>query len=128
MYLRRKRNKNGSVSIVMVDKSGRSYREIKVIGTSSDADELERFALGAGRWMAHDGGQLELDFDESERVFRRHERCVYNIGFNTFGDRGIPDLVLRCGCQAPQHLPLHDNLHDTLRGKIQQISIIRQDL
>lgn len=83
MYLRRKRNKSGSVSIVMVDKSGSSYREIKVIGTSSEADELEWFALGAGRWMAHDGGQLELDFDEGERVFRRHERCIYNIGFNT---------------------------------------------
>ena len=118
MYLRRKRNRSGSVSIVIVDKSGGSYREIKVIGTSSDADELERLTIEAKRWMSHYGGQGELDFDESEQAFSedmnavsRIERTlldaprtilsgVYDeIGFNAIGDEILRHLAIARVCQ-----------------------------
>lgn len=88
MYMRRKRNRSGSITIVVVDKSEGKYREIKTFGTSTDPDEIDRFALEAGRWISGFGGQQELDFSESARALA--------------GVKGALALVERTMLDAPQ--------------------------
>ncbi|KAA6322673.1 hypothetical protein EZS27_027806, partial [termite gut metagenome] len=41
MFVRKKNNRSGSTSVVVVDKSGRRFRELKTIGVSSNAKELD---------------------------------------------------------------------------------------
>jgi len=49
MNMHRKRNRSGFITIVVVDKSEEKYREIKAFGTSTDPDEIDRFAHEAKR-------------------------------------------------------------------------------
>lgn len=79
MYMRRKRNRSDSISIVVVDKSDGTYRKIKTFGTSSDPVKLERYALEANRWISRYGGQQELDFDESARALSEVKNALARI-------------------------------------------------
>ena len=40
MYLRKKRNKSGSISVVVVDKSSGKYKEVKTIGIAKNASDV----------------------------------------------------------------------------------------
>ena len=116
--MRRKRNRSGSITIVVVDKSEGKYREIKTFGTSTDPDEIDRFALEAGRWISGFGGQQELDFSESaralagvkgalalvERTMLDAPQAILNrvydrIGFNAIGDDILRHLAVARVCQ-----------------------------
>ena len=118
MYMRRKRNRSGSISIVVVDKSDGNYREIKTFGTSTDPVELEKYAVEANRWISRYGGQQELDFEESERalgVVREAmsfvertmldapqailDRVYDRIGFNAIEDDILRHLAIARVCQ-----------------------------
>jgi len=46
MFLRKKRNKSGSITVQVIDKSNGTW-EIKTIGTSRDPNEIARLALQA---------------------------------------------------------------------------------
>ena len=41
LRIRKKKNKSGSISIVIVDRSNRGYKVIETIGYSKDKDEIE---------------------------------------------------------------------------------------
>lgn len=47
MFVRKKKNKSGSVSIQIIEKKGRAYRVIQSLGASADAEEIERLMLKA---------------------------------------------------------------------------------
>lgn len=118
MYMRRKRNRSGSITVVVVDKSKGKYREIKVFGTSKDPAEVDRYALEASRWISGFGGQQELDFHESaralagvkgalalvERTTLDAPQAILNrvydgIGFNAIGDDILRHLAIARVCQ-----------------------------
>lgn len=42
LRVRKKRNKSGSVSIVIVDRSNRGYKVVETIGCSKNEDEIEK--------------------------------------------------------------------------------------
>lgn len=67
VFIRRRRNKSGTVSVVVVDKSSGKFRELKTIGVSSDPRELVELERKARAWMDGHTGQLALDFDESDK-------------------------------------------------------------
>ena len=70
VFVRKKKNKSGVVSIQIIDKSYRKYRVLKTIGSSSDADEIEKFYLQAKKWIKNYAGQMSLDlFDNKKQVF-----------------------------------------------------------
>lgn len=113
MYVRHKRNRSGSITIVVVDKSNGAYREIKTFGTSKEPKELDGFLLEASRWISRYGGQQELDFDESARALSQVQQAlslvertmldapqtilnrVYDrIGFNAIGDDILRHLAI----------------------------------
>ncbi len=43
MFVRRKRNRSGSVSVQVIDKSS-GYRVVKTMGSADEPEELERLA------------------------------------------------------------------------------------
>jgi len=47
MFIRKKKNKSGSVSIQIIQKINRSNKVIKTIGSSKDVDEVEKLYLKA---------------------------------------------------------------------------------
>ena len=41
MFLRKRKNSTGTISVVIVDKNNGKYKEIKTIGISSDPSEID---------------------------------------------------------------------------------------
>jgi hypothetical protein len=42
MFVRKKKNRSGSVSVVIVSKERGKFRELQMVGVSSEADEIAR--------------------------------------------------------------------------------------
>ena len=47
MFVRKKRNRGGSVSVQLIDKQGGRYRVVRTFGSSCDAQEIESLTLQA---------------------------------------------------------------------------------
>ena len=75
MYVRREKNKSGSTSIVIVDKSHGRYLEIKTIGVSSDESEITHLVRQGRVWIGEHKatGQLKLDLFEEETTKKHDE-------------------------------------------------------
>jgi transposase len=123
MFIRKKKNRSGSVSIVVVDKSGHKYREKQTIGISSDPAEIERLCLEGQRWIHNYNGQQDLftqeekagiaarERDEVERVLDNIDNILINgtqlilgyvfknVGFNKIDDDILKQLVIARLCQ-----------------------------
>ena len=90
MYVRRKKNRSGKISVQVIDTSGSTDRLIKTIGSSSDSFEVEQLVEQAHRWMSDYTGQqaIALEYEEDHRLLTAiHSslRKVLLIG---------PDLIL----------------------------------
>ncbi len=110
MYVRKKKNRSGTISVVVVSKSSGQYKEIKSFGTVGSEEEAENLSDDAQRWIRSYAGQEEIDFEnnkgreleETKRVIGNMDavlingtqllldRIYDNIGFNS-----IPDEILR---------------------------------
>lgn len=110
MYIRKKKNRSGSISVVAVSKRSGRYREVKTFGTSDKVADIEKMYNEACLWLRTHSGQQELDFDdkkgkeqeETSRVLGNIDSVLINgtqllqsrvydaIGFNA-----IPDEILR---------------------------------
>jgi len=65
MFVRKKANKSGSVSVQIISKDG-GYRVVKTIGSARDRDEVERLAALGRRFIAGQDKQFAL-FPEDQR-------------------------------------------------------------
>ena len=118
MFIRRRKNKSGTTSVVVVDKSSGKFRELKTIGVASDDAEIEVLERKAREWMGHYTGQMALDFSDTERVRSEYRRMLSNvdrtllnmpqtilnriydrIGFNSIDDVILRHLVVARVCQ-----------------------------
>ena len=70
MFVRKKKNRSGTVSVVIADKSSGKFKELKTIGVSSDSDEIARLEIKARQWIDEYSGQLTLDFDENAQALQ----------------------------------------------------------
>jgi hypothetical protein len=52
MFIRKKQNKSGSISIQIIDTSGKTNRLIKTIGSSKDDNKLEELLKEAHRFIS----------------------------------------------------------------------------
>lgn len=66
MYVRKKKNKSGKVSIQIIDKSSGQYRVAKSVGHSADQTSIEKLLQTARQEMANLTGQQQLDFSAAE--------------------------------------------------------------
>ena len=68
MFIRKKKNRSGTTSIVVVEKRKGIYREIKTIGTSSDASEIGYLWFQGKKWISRHIGEQD--------VFEVHDRAL----------------------------------------------------
>lgn len=69
MFIRKKKNPSGVVSVQVIDKSRGTYRVVKTIGSSSDAQTIESLYQKGQKWIASYLGEqdiFELSDQESE--------------------------------------------------------------
>ena len=110
MYVRKKHNKSGTTSIVVVSKASGKYKEIKSFGASSSEEEISLLYEKAKAWIHSFAGQQELDFDdrcskeleETTRVVENMDsvlingtRLLLNQVYDSIGFDRIPDEILR---------------------------------
>ena len=127
MYIRTKRNKSGTISVVVVDKSSGKYREIETIGIAKDESAVDALMERGRQWIAEHEERMHpaLDFDgraeaarererrEVERVVSSIENVLLNgcelildrvfdlVGFNAIDDQVFRQLVhSRLSCPA----------------------------
>lgn len=66
MFVRKKKNKSGVISIQVIDKSSGSYKLLKTIGSSKEPNEIETFYKQGKNYIATYQGQQKLNFHESD--------------------------------------------------------------
>ncbi|MDR3118912.1 MAG: IS1634 family transposase [Mediterranea sp.] len=116
MFVRKKKNRSGSISIVVVDKSNGKFKEIQCFGSAKSEFEVAALYLKARLWMEEYGGQQLLDFTEpdlkmqeaieTKRMLSKVDSVLINgtqlllnriydgIGFNRIEDDILRHLVI----------------------------------
>ena len=68
MFIRKKKNRSGTTSIVVVEKRDSKYREIITIGTSNDIKDIESLYLKGKNWIHSHLGEQD--------IFEIHDQAV----------------------------------------------------
>ena len=110
MFIRKRRNPSGSISVAAVVKRHGKYREVKIFGTATTDEEVSKLYGDAQHWLKANGNQLPIDFDdECGRELDETIRVVGNMDavlingtqlllsqiYNSIGFNRIPDEILR---------------------------------
>ena len=74
MFARKKRNRTGTISVVVVDKSRGGFKEIRNFGIAKTEEEADRLYAKASEWVRRYGGQQEIEFVQSSITQRRYLR------------------------------------------------------
>lgn len=110
MFVRKKPNKSGLVSVQVIDKSQGKYKVVKTIGSSMDPLEIERLIAEGKRYAHKIMGLQEIDFTDHKKLYAdalssisSHKlvgiqyvlgRIFDDIGFNQINEELFKDLVL----------------------------------
>lgn len=110
MFVRKKVNRSGSISIVVVSKSHGKFTEVKKFGVAKSEEEADELFQKAQLWLRAYAGQQELDFnDRKSKELEETERVVDNMDavlingtqlllnqvYDSIGFDRIPDEILR---------------------------------
>ena len=146
MFVRKKRNRSGSTSIIVVDKSRGRFRELKTIGVSSDEKELAEFYKKGKRWVAcYRGEQDMFAIAEREREEKQVITCLLSnienimlngtqlilnqvfrlIGFDAIEDVVFKQLVVSRLCQPQSKVATVDYLKSHFDEDIELYRIYR---
>lgn len=68
MFVRKKKNPSGVISVQVIDKSSGKYVVKKTIGSSKDALQVEQLIYQAQEWIQVQTGQEDIDFTNYERL------------------------------------------------------------
>ena len=60
MFPRKKKNRTGTISVVVVDKSRGGFKEVKSFGVAKTEEEADRLYAEASEWIRRFGGQQEI--------------------------------------------------------------------
>jgi transposase len=110
MFVRKKPNASGLVSVQVIDKSRGRYRVVKTVGASADPGEVDRMILEGKRFIQERTGVQELDFTDYGNAYRQALGAIHahrlvgishvlgrifeEIGFGQIPDPLFRDLVL----------------------------------
>jgi len=91
MFVRQKRNRSGSVSVQVIDKTG-GYRVVKTIGSARHPEEIERLVELGEAFIARQSGQYPLFpvNQQANAVALDVIRTLENASIRTLG----PELIL----------------------------------
>src|SRR6218665_3220535 len=126
MFVRKKKNKSGVISVQVIDKSSGVYKVIKTIGSSAVDAEVEKLIENARNWIKGYRRIQEIDFTDYRRqtdyVLDGIEaitiqgielllgRLFDEIGFNQIEDTLFRQLVLARLCYPASKLKTTDYL------------------
>jgi hypothetical protein len=131
MYVRKKPNRSGSTSVVVIEKKGGKVHYLKRFGTSSDAQEIEELFQQGKKWIAKQNGLRDMfmeharqreekeivsDFlNKVENILLNGTQLILNpvyenIGFNTINDDILKHLVVSRICQPRSKVATVDYL------------------
>jgi transposase len=126
MFIRKKPNKSGLISIQVIDKSSGKYKMIKTIGSSSDVCQIEKLIQEGELWIKQKTGLLEFDFPDIsqpiDQFFSNIEQItvqgtehllgkIFNeIGFGRITDTLFRQLVIARLCFPASKLKTTDFL------------------
>ena len=110
MFVRKKKNKSGVISIQIIDKSSGKYKMIKTIGSSKNPIEIENFVQKGRVWIKEKFGILEIDFNNKRQTTKQFldnieqihisgtelllGKLYDEIGFNKIQDEYFKILVI----------------------------------
>ena len=133
MFIRKKKNRSGSVSIQIIQKQHGKYVVIKTLGTSGDEEEIVRLYKQAQEAIPHLFNQITL-FDDPLALPRVDEvgnddirvvgpeivfgRIFDHIGFNRIPDQLFRDLVISRITHPGSKLQLSEYLRENNRQEI----------
>lgn len=106
MYVRKKTNPSGVISVQVIDKSSGKYKMLKTIGSSSNPFEITRLESEANQWIKARLGQVEIDFTDERQLAKQFLDSIEQITvqgtelllgriFDEIGFGAIPDILLR---------------------------------
>lgn len=121
MFVRKKKNRSGSTSVVVVDKHGGKFKELHTVGVGCNEEEISKLCEEGRIWINQHLGMMELDFEAHEgkdEELRQAEAMLGNIdsillngaklildkvydsiGFNKIDDDVLRNLVVARLCQ-----------------------------
>ena len=114
MFVRKKKNRSGSTTVVVVSKRHGKFEEVRNFGTAKTDSDVARLYSEAQHWLNTNGGQQSIDFEnlkereieETERFFDNIDAVLINgtqlllnqlydsIGFNRIHDEVLRHLVI----------------------------------
>jgi transposase len=68
MFVRKKKNKSGSISIQIIDKSSGKYKVLKTIDSSDEIDKVEQCYQKAKQEIKEIKGQLQINFETEKEA------------------------------------------------------------
>jgi transposase len=144
MYVRKKQNKSGSISVQIINKENGKYKVIKTIGSSKDIDEVEKMHKEAINLIPKLQNQLTFNFlsnnDENILEFIKNltnsdisavggelvfGKVFDKIGFNTIDNKLFKELVISRIIYQGSKLKLIDYLRRYENREISVYSIYR---
>ena len=148
MFVRKKRNRSGSISVVVVDKSRGRFREVRQFGVVHTNAEADALCLQARDWIRRYGGQQTIDFEgeacasenDVDRLVSRIDGVSINgtqlilnhiydsIGFSCIKDDILRHLVVARICQPSSKLATTSYLRSYFKEDIDLSRIYRSPL
>ena len=144
MFVRKKKNRSGSISIQIIDKSYGVYRVLKTIGSSKDKAEIEMLYREAIEQIPRMFNQLTLSLFDEKKVQKGHfveelsnddirvigpelifGRIFDKIGFNQIPGILFRDLVISRITHPGSKLKLAEYLQENKGKQISVYSIYR---
>ena len=79
MFVRKKKNRSGSISVAVVSKQSGRYREIHVVGVGSDPLTIEKYRREGLLWIKQHSGLPDMFLQYEKEKFER-ESAEYFFG------------------------------------------------
>lgn len=127
MFVRRKKNRSGVISIQIIDKSTGNSKVVKTIGNSSDPSIIEILVKEGEEWISKRKGELFFDFYNEHQLFTSFANGIQQIhvsgteqllgklyeeiGFHTIDDDLLKKLVIARLCFPVSKLKTIDFLN-----------------
>ena len=91
MFVRKLRNRSGSLSVQIISKEGGRYRVVRTIGTSKDPEKVEKLVVEAKNQIGHPDNQVSLFpiLSETDAAIESFLGEMTNLQVHTIG----PELI-----------------------------------
>jgi len=78
MFIRKKKNRSGTTSVVIVEKKNGKFRELKTVGISSEESEVEKLTAEGRNWISLQTKGEDI-FNHSKRIAEEKQLIEYLV-------------------------------------------------